>query len=280
MKRAFQTIAALGCAAVALGYSNLWAQKPKSKKEAEAIMAVQQATTPDARVQAIENVLTKFADTEYKTTLLQMAVQAEEQKGDYAQIVFYADRLLKADPMNAFALVTLASETARHTRDNDLDKDEQLAKIDKWAKDGVEASKTMPKLRPDIPDADWENVRKDFQAQGYLAMAMADVLRKKYDTAIEEYQKSLGVEATPNPATMVRLAQAYVDDGKLDNATFTLDKAINTPNAPEQVKSIAQSMKANVAKRKAAEAANANKPAGSGGNKVAPVPIAPDPANK
>ena len=34
MKRAFRNIAALTWAALALGYSPLWAQKPKSQKEA------------------------------------------------------------------------------------------------------------------------------------------------------------------------------------------------------------------------------------------------------
>src|SRR6202451_1860613 len=130
MKRAFRNIAALTWAAFAIGYSPLWAQKIKSPKEQQAILAVQVAKTPDERIQAIENVLTNFADTEFKVPLLQMAVQSEQQKNDYAQTVFYADRLLKADPKNTFALVTLASETARHTRENDLDKDEQLAKVD------------------------------------------------------------------------------------------------------------------------------------------------------
>ncbi len=61
-------------------------------------------------------------------------MQIEEQKGDFAQTVFYAERLLEADPKNAFALDALASETARHTREFDLDKEEKLTKVDKWAK--------------------------------------------------------------------------------------------------------------------------------------------------
>ena len=85
--------------------SPLWAQKPKSKKEAAShSWRSKLAKTPDERIAAIEEVLTNFADTEFKTALLTMAVQTEEQKNDYAQMVFYADRLLKADPMNTFAL--------------------------------------------------------------------------------------------------------------------------------------------------------------------------------
>jgi tetratricopeptide (TPR) repeat protein len=261
MQRAFRNIAALTWAALALGFSPLSAQKIKSPKEQAAILAVQVASTPDARIAAIENVLTNFADTEFKIPLLQMAVTAEQQKNDYAQTVFYCERLLKADPKNAFALVTLASETARHTRENDLDKDEQLSKVDKWAKDAIEAAKVMPKLRADLSDSDWEGFRKDMEAQAYEALGMADVVRKNYDGAATNYKQALAVGSTPNPATLVRLAQVYMTTGKLDDAVFTLDKAINTPNVPDQVKNIAQSLKGDIAKRKSAVPAAAPKSA-------------------
>lgn len=270
MKRDSLTIAVFtGIAAFALGVTPLRAQKVKSQKEQQAILAVQTAATTDDRIKAIENVLTNFADTEFKVPLLQMAMQLEEQKGDYAQMVFYGERLLKADPMNAFALVTLASETARHTRENDLDKDDQLGKVDKWAKQGIEDAKTMPKIRPDVPDADWENVRKDMEAQGYVALAMADMLRKNYDGAAANYKLSLSTEATSNPATLVRLAQVYMNQGKLDDANYTLDKAIATPNVPDQIKTIAQNFKTEIAKRRGPAPA----PAAS-----SPAPASPAPA--
>lgn len=259
MKRAHRNIAALGCAALVMGLAPLHAQQPKvSPKEAQAIMAVQNAKTPDERIQAIEEVLTKFADTSYKIPLLQMAVQAEQQKGDYAQTVFYAERLLKADPKNAFADVTLAAETARHTREYDLDRDEKLAKVDKWAHDGIENSKDMPKPNPQIPDADWDGFKKDMAAQGYEALGMADNVRKNYDGAIKDYRDALANASSPNPATMVRLAQVYISAGKLDDATYTLDKAISAPNAPDSVKSVAQSLKNDIAKRKPAAPASAS----------------------
>jgi tetratricopeptide (TPR) repeat protein len=275
MKRAFRNIAALTWAGLTIGYSPLWAQKPKSPKESQAILAVQLAKTPDEKIAAIEKVLTDFADTEFKVALLQMAVGTEQQKDDYAQIVFYADRLLKADPNNAFALVTLASETARHTRENDLDKDESLAKVDKWAKAAIEAAKVMPKARPDIPDADWDSFKKDMQAQGYEALGMADAVRKNYDGAAANYRQALEVGSSQNPATLVRLAQAYISTGKLDNAAFTLDKAINTPNVPPQIKSIAEAMKGDIAKRKAASA-----PKPAAGTPPPAAPAAPPSENK
>ena len=214
----------------------------------------QSATDPDARLKAIENVLTNFADTEFKVALLQDAMFIEQRKNDFTQVVFYGERILEADPKNAIALVTLAGETARHTREFDLDKEEKLAKAEKYAKDGIEAAKTMPKPRADIPDAQWENVRKDVQAQAYEAMGMAASLRKKYDDAVADYKQALDTQSTPDPATMVRLGQAYVDGGKFDEAAATFDKALNSPNLSPQVKAVAEAKKAEVAKKKAAGA--------------------------
>ncbi len=279
MKRAIRNIAALTWAAFTLGYSPLWAQKIKSPKEQQAILAVQVASTPDAKIQAVENVLTNFADTEFKVTLLQIAMQAELQKDDYAQVVFYGERLLMADPKNVFGLINLASETARHTRENDLNRDESLAKVDKWAKDGIEAAKVMAKIRPDVPDADWEGFKKDMEAQGFVALGMSDVLKKNLDAAANDFRQSIEIGATPNPGTLVRLAQVYLSGGKVDNAIYTLDKAINTPNVSGQVKSVAESMKAQANKAKAAAAAKSAAAPGTAGSTPAPAP-APANGNK
>src|SRR6266853_6383786 len=186
MKTRFKSRITLLCGVLTLGFSMLWAQKPKSQKEADALQAVMAAKNPDDQVKAIENVLTNFADTEYKIALLQVAMQIESQKGDFAQTIFYAERLLEADPKNAYAFVTLASETARHTREFDLDKEEKLAKVDKWAKAALDAAPAAPKPRPDIPDAQWDGAKKDMQAQAYEAMGMAASLRKKYDESVTD----------------------------------------------------------------------------------------------
>jgi tetratricopeptide (TPR) repeat protein len=247
----FKRLWVLASGTLVLGLPSLWAQKPKSPKEVAAIQAVQAAKTPDDQIKAIENVLTNFADTEFKNVLLYMAMQIEEQKNDFAQTVFYAERLLESDPKNVFALNALASETARHTREFDLDKEEKLAKVDKWAKSALDAAPTAPKPNASLPDAQWEIARKDMQAQAYEAMGMAASLRKKYDESIGDYKQAIAVAGTPDPATWLRLGQSYLDANKLDEANDAFDKALSASNASPQVKSIAQAKKDETAKRKA-----------------------------
>jgi len=256
MKTRFKSWMTLLCGVLTLGFSPLWAQKPKSQKEAEALQALQvlmSAKPPDAdaQIKAIENVLTSFADTEYKVALLQLAMQLESQKGDFAQTIFYAERLLEADPKNVFAFITLAGETARHTREFDLDKEEKLAKADKWAKAGIEAAKNMTKPRPDLTDEQFEGIKKDLQSQAYVAMGMTATLRKKNDDAIANYKQALAVSATPDSTIWVRLGQAYMDTGKYDDAIAAFDKALSDSTAPEQVKQIAQTKKTESIAKKA-----------------------------
>jgi len=240
---------------LALASTLLLAQKPKSNKEVAAINAINAATTVDGRLAAIDHVLTNFKDTEFKPMLLQMALQLEAQKGDYPQVMSYGQRILDSDPKNANALITMAAETARRTREYDLDKEEKLAKVDKWAKDGIESAKTAPKPPgTSATDAQWDDQRKDMQAQGWEALAMAAAVRKKTDEAIADFKQSLATGATQDPATLLRLGQAYEDAGKFDDANDAFDKAATSPTANSQIKSVAASKKAEVAKLKASGA--------------------------
>jgi len=266
MKRVRNRFLALACGVLMISAGLAVAQtqpKVKSQKEADAIRAVQAATTADERLKAIDNVLTKFADTEFKALLLQMAMQTAQQKNDFAQTTFYAEQLLEASPKNAVALVTLASEIARHTREFDLDKEEKLAKAEKYANEAIANAPNMPK-RPDLSDDQMNGIKKDLTAQAHESLGMIASSRKKYDVAITEFKTSLSEATTPDAGTYVRLGQAYLDARQFDDATAALDKALALPNASPAVKQIAQGKKNEVAKTKAA----------SGG---APAPPAPAP---
>ena len=128
----------------------------------------------------------------------------------------------------------LASETARHTREFDLDKEEKLAKVDKWAKAALEGAPTAPKPRADIPDAQWDGARKDMQAQAYEALGMAASLRKKYDESAADYKQAIAVGATQDPATQLRLGQALLDANKLDEAAACYQQSLQlNPNSAQ-----------------------------------------------
>ena len=117
--------------------------RPKTQAESDALQKVlqaQQAGNWDAEIQAINNVLENFADTQYKPLLLSMAVDAAQNKGDYAQTIAFGEQAIQLDPNNITARVTLAEDIAQHTRDNDLDKDQSLKKVDDYANKALDAA--------------------------------------------------------------------------------------------------------------------------------------------
>ena len=230
------------------------APQPKSQKEIQALQGIQAAKTPDDQLKAIDNVIENFPDTEYKTMLLQMGMQIAEQKGDYAATVTYAERVLEGDPKNVFALSTLALQTTAHTREFDLDKDEKLAKAEKYANSAIANVKDAPKIRPDLTDDQWTKVKADIVAQCHDTLGRIAVLRKKYDVGINEFQTAISSGATPDSTTVVRLGDAYLQAGKYDDAIASFDKAIGMADAPAQVKQVAAARKADALKKKGAGA--------------------------
>ena len=246
--------------AIAAALSSLaMAQKVKSPKEGEAIQAIQNAATADDRLAAIENLLTKFADTEFKVIVLEIASDTVQSKNDPVQTVIYAERLLEADPKNLNGISTLAKVTATGIRENDLDKEDKLKRVD-------ELTGQCLKLGPDaknpskmVTEEQWAARKKDFMADCHDAVAAAALVRKKTEIAATEYKASL--ELRNDPATMVRLAQVLTVQGKFDDSIAMLEKVQAFPDVNPVVKQVAgnERVKAIMARQKA-KAAEAPKP--------------------
>jgi tetratricopeptide (TPR) repeat protein len=234
---------------------------PKGKMEAEMINAVFQAQDPDQRIAAVEGLLGKFHDTEYKGLALYLATVAAEQKNDFEKMVLYGERTLEADPKFYAVMLMMARGYAQKTREHDFDKDEKLTKSDKWAMEGIALAKDAPKMNPAIADPDWEAAKKDFMSQGHEALAMSAMVRKKYDVAATEFNNALTNMTKPDPATQARLGSVYNLQNKWDDALAVLDKANANPEAQPAVKQYIASerVKALMGKKKA-EAAAAPKP--------------------
>ena len=258
-------MATLLTAAVVLGQAK--APKPKSQKEVEALMAVQNATDPDARMAAVDNLIAKFADTDFKPMMLYMAAASAQQKNDFEKMVIYAERSLEADPSYYPAMIMLAEGYSTRTREFDLDKEEKLAKAEGYANKSLELLKTADKPNPTMTDEQWAAAKKDLVAQAHEALGNSAAARKKYDVAIAEYKQAVDGASSPDPATVVRMGSAYLDSGKPDAAILMFDKAIAMPDAAAPVKQMAQQLKAKAAAK--AKGAGSAAPATPG---AAPAP--------
>jgi tetratricopeptide (TPR) repeat protein len=238
--------------------------RPKTQAESDALQKVlqaQQAGNWDAEIQAINNVLENFADTQYKPLLLSMAVDAAQNKGDYAQTIAFGEQAIQADPNNITARVTLAEDIAQHTRENDLDKEQSLKKVDDYANKALDLVKNASTPPPGMNPATWPDIQKLLTSQCYDALGQAADLRKNYTEAIKDFQTAISTDAN-NTIAQARLAKAYVDNKQYDEGIAQADKVLATPNVLPAVKNFAQQEKDRATKLKAAGASKppASKP--------------------
>jgi len=214
---------------------------PKSQAEVQAVNAAIQAQTADDRIKAVDDLITKFPMTDFKSFALVMEAESWQAKGDSVKTIVFSEQALQADPKNFDADNLLANTLAATTRDTDLDKEDKLTRGDKYAHDSLDALNTG--TRPfTTPEQTWPKVKADAQAQAWQALGMIAIVRKKSDEAIGDFQK--GIDANASPLLMVRLGRVLLAQNKNDEAISWYDKALASPNLPPQVKSIADADKA------------------------------------
>ncbi len=228
--------------------------KPKSQKEVDALKKVQadaQANNLDAEITDINAVLENFADTEYKSMLLNMAMEAAERKQDYAQTISFGEQVIAADPNDVTARVEMAEQIASHSKDTDLDKDKTVKKVQDYANKALELLKTMNTPPAGFAPEKWPDLKKQLISRANDALGQAAELDKKYPDAITYYKASL--DSMPeNFVAMVRLSKAYNENKQYDDAIGAADKVMAMAQASPAAKQVAQAQKDAATKMKAA----------------------------
>lgn len=226
--------------------------KPKSQQEMEALQKVKaalQARDSDGTIQAINNVLENFPNTDYKPALLTVGMEAAAQKGDYAQTLVWGDRVIQNNPNEVQARILLAQDIAQHTRENDLDKEQSLKKVEDYANKGLDLLKATSTPPAGLPPEKWTDYKNQLSGQAYDALGLAADLRKKFPDAIGNFKNA--INSDPNPVSTAHLAKAYVDNKQYDDAIATADKVLAMNETPPSVKQYAEQQKDAATKLKA-----------------------------
>jgi tetratricopeptide (TPR) repeat protein len=224
--------------------------QPKSKEEMAALQALfqSQSAGPDATIKAAEELLGKFADTQFKEMAYSLEAMAYEQKGDTDKAIIFSEKVIEVNPKNFQAPLTIGQILAQKTRENDLDKEEKLGRAEKLLNGTLENIKTAAKPNPQLTDQQWTEAKTFISGEAHNALGLVALTRKKQDVAIKEFQAAM--EADPQPAYAVRLASTLQLTGKNAEAIAIVDKVLADPQLHPQIKQVAQSIKQSATQKK------------------------------
>ncbi len=214
--------------------------KQISAKERDAIKKIQDAKTPDEKIAAVENFVTNFPDSMFKSSALFEAAQAADQKGDFAKAVSYGKLSVDAEPTRFDALLLVAGELAQHTQKYDLDKEQKLGESEKDVKQALDLIGSAPKPAG-VSDNDWAAFKKDETAEAHKDLGLIATARTNWPTAASEFKMAVDTEATPDSVLMARLGNAYNETGNYADAIAILNKVEGLPNLDPRVKAFADS---------------------------------------
>lgn len=241
-----------GVLAIAAGFSLIAQQpakpapkgpQPKSQGELTAVQALfnAQSAGPDAVIKAADDLLSKYADTEFKEIALYVEAVAYQQKRDPVKAQIYAERVLEINPKNVQATLMVGELIASGTHENDLDKEEKLAKSEKLLNETIDNAKTMEKPNPQITDDQWAEQKKFIIAEANNDLGLDALTRKKPDQAATYFKTA--VDLDPQDAYQVRLASALQQNGKNDDAIAICDKLLAKPDLHPAIKQVATQVK-------------------------------------
>jgi tetratricopeptide (TPR) repeat protein len=248
--------------ALAVALPGLLAQpQAEIQRGVEALKAMFGAQTADARIAAAENVLTKFADTDFKAVALYFEAASYREKGDYEHTVVFGERTLEADPKHYQAMLMLAAVIAAAHQGIRPGSRGQAGPGGEVRQHRPRLLKDAPKPNPNLTDDQWAGAKKDFAADGarrarHGRHGAQEVRRrrKRIQTRHRHWQR-------PDPSNMVRLGKAYSDDGKYDDAIAQFDKVMAMQDINVQVRQVAQAERVRTFQKKGPrQAADARPP--------------------
>jgi tetratricopeptide (TPR) repeat protein len=221
--------------------------RPKSPDELKALQAWQaalQANDADAIIKAVDDIVTRFPNTDFKSMVLETEAEAYKQKADWAKAQIYADMALTANPQSFQAALMLADIPAKHTGEHDLDKEESLTKAEGYAHKAIELVTAQAKP-PQFSDEQWSDYQKQIVGQAQDDLGLISGNRKNWDSAIAAFKTAIA--ATAEPAYKVHLANALMQNGKLDDALGVCDQILTEPKLHPQIKAASQDIEVQIA---------------------------------
>ncbi|MGH9540872.1 MAG: hypothetical protein ACRD2H_03190 [Terriglobales bacterium] len=208
--------------------------KAKSPEELAAVQAVAAALrnptgTPAQLDAAVQNLVTKFPQTEFKEFAYTLATQYHYRHNDYAGTVENGEAALQANPHAVLPLLILASIIPQHVQSTDLDRDQRLAQAEGYDKTALDFADHFPAQinGHQLTPQEVAGYQQMIRGTAYSSLGAIATQRGQFPQAAGAYQQAIQYENGENQARdYYHLALAQDAAKQYKDALESIDKAL------------------------------------------------------
>jgi len=189
--------------------------------------AVANQKDPAATEKAADDFAAKFPDSELRGLLYKSAMRGYQNANNGDKMSDMAQKLLKLDPDDPEALVSVAEVMAERTRDTDLDKDQRYDQATKYTQHALETIDTDVAVPAGTPQAQIDAYKGLLRSTAYSVLGTVAYDQAKYPDAETYFRKSIDAyPSQPDPVVVLRLALALDKQARYPDALKEANHAV------------------------------------------------------
>jgi tetratricopeptide (TPR) repeat protein len=203
---------------------------------------------PAALEKGAADFATKFPDSELRVLLYKAAMHAYQNSNNGDKMLEMGRDVLKIDPDDPEALVSVSEVLAERTRDTDLDKDQRLAEAMTMAKHAVETVDTDLAVPPTTPQEKVDAYKAFYRSSAYSVMGAIAFNQEKYPEAEGYFRQSIAAyPSQPDPIAVLRLALSLDTQEKYPEALKEAEQAVQLTQENTQAGTLARQERSRLA---------------------------------
>jgi tetratricopeptide (TPR) repeat protein len=200
---------------------------PVSSEEDAAFKAFQVINPNDAakKTEAGEAFLLKYPESRYKSPVYGALAYAYLQAGNTQKMQEYGEKEIAIAPNDVSTLALLGQTLPRtlHGSPNTPEAMQMLAKAEKYSKQAIEITPTLPKPE-NLTDESFASAKNQTLAMAHSGLGLVFVRQGKNAEAIPELEQAIKIDPSPDPVNYYLLGMANKVTTHFDDAITAFNK--------------------------------------------------------
>lgn len=206
------------------------APAPVNAEEDAAYKVFHETPPNDAnkKIELGEAFLQKYPQSRYRSPVFAALTFEYLQIGQVPKMLEYGEKEIELAPNDVSTLAMLGQTLPRSLHGNTPDADKVLSKAEKYSKQAIEITPTLPKPA-EMTDQQFEMAKNQALAMAHSGLGLVFVRRGKYAEAIPELEQAVKIDPIPDPVNYYLLGLANKDTSHFDDAVAAFNHCVALP---------------------------------------------------